>query len=250
MTGTGITNSNENCIVTNVFDKYRATVSLGRSNSHLYHYAGNNPVRYVDPEGKSPDIPVSSQEDLWNILSRVDSWAKLCNLFRSSDNGNEIAKQRVTYIFQSAGRQVLEEINSKSNDMTVIALAIGFPEGAAFFGTVANITETMMIADDFISGSTDKAIVEAEVLIAGVVLSKSISYGVGKISSGIMITVGSDRRYYELGKEITNEKALRKLLLKDLTSGYFGNEILPNVQTIVDEAKKIYRKLEELENNE
>ena len=71
MTGTGITNSNENCIVTNVFDKYRATVSLGRSNCHLYHYAGNNPVRYTDPDGLF-DVDFSTREIFAKLDSRRD----------------------------------------------------------------------------------------------------------------------------------------------------------------------------------
>ena len=47
----------------------------------------------------------------------------------------------------------------------------------------------------------------------------------------IQITVGSTGRYYEVGRRgaIKTEEALRKILAKDIASGYFGEYIIPEI---------------------
>ena len=66
----------------------------------------------------------------------------------------------------------------------------------------------------------------------------------------IQITVGSTGRYYEVGRRgaIKTEEALRKLLVKDIADGYFGQSVIPNAPSIIDQAVKVYRKLTEEDN--
>ena len=54
----------------------RLPVFLGQANSHLYHYAGNNPVKYVDPEGKIVKLRWASEEEKKNLLSAINSVSK------------------------------------------------------------------------------------------------------------------------------------------------------------------------------
>jgi RHS repeat-associated protein len=42
-------------------------------NLHLYHYAGNNPVKYTDPDGKNPIFPILLIGGLAALLIRSDS---------------------------------------------------------------------------------------------------------------------------------------------------------------------------------
>lgn len=38
-------------------------------NLNLYHYAGNNPVKYTDPDGNS--VKATSKDDVLNILHEI-----------------------------------------------------------------------------------------------------------------------------------------------------------------------------------
>lgn len=40
----------------------------------------------------------------------------------------------------------------------------------------------------------------------------------------------------------------RKLLAKDIADGYFGQSVIPNAPSIIDQAVKVYRKLTEEDN--
>lgn len=62
--------------------------------------------------------------------------------------------------------------------------------------------------------------------------------------------MGSTGRYYEVGRRgaIKTEEALRKLLVKDIADGYFGQSVIPNATSIIDQAVKVYRKLTEEDN--
>lgn len=82
-------------------------------------------------------------------------------------------------------------------------------------------------------------------IVAGIVTPKIIEKGVTAYSKSIKITVGSTGRYYEIGHRgaIKSEKAVKKLLAKDIADGYFEENVIPKASSIIDQFVKAYNKL-------
>ena len=228
------------------FAETRRIRLAAHTNCDLYHYAGNNPVKYTDPDGRE-QLPFNIK-DFLNLTS--DPFNAMHNEMLAADSGDRNAQARLEYVFHEAGRETLKQTSSTLNDMALVSLCIGFPEGAGVFGTAANVCDFALLLDDAFVNKSSTVKKDAVLFIAGIVYSKGAEFGTKTISKSINITIGKTGRFYELGHKgaIKSEKALRKQLLKDISSGYFGSAIIPSANSIIDETVKAYRKLTENEN--
>ena len=52
--------SSKKWVLASVYQKFRRNSALIPANAGLFHYAGNNPVRYIDPDGNFMKIPIPS----------------------------------------------------------------------------------------------------------------------------------------------------------------------------------------------
>ena len=215
----------------------------------LYRYDSNKPARHVDLNGGLSWF--SSIQDFIDFLGLFgDPTVELYNEMKRADSGDQHAQARLKYFFHEVGRDLLGEISEKSNQASLVCLAIGLPEGSTVFGGISLLSDILLVIDDFVHGNSTEAKKNGIVIIVGKISSDLLEAGVIALSKSIRITVGSTGRYYEVGRKgaIKTEEALRKLLVKDIADGYFGQSVIPNAPSIIDQAVKVYRKLTEEDN--
>lgn len=221
-------------------------------NLRLYHYAGNNPLKYIDPTGKNDSLSFlyemleqSYGSEGADYIFENDSSIQFMCTVNAASNGNIHAQKQLKYSFHEVCRETLNEISEKSNYASLVLLVIGQPEGAAIFSSISTAADILLALDDFNNRNFGEAAKKGGLIIAGYASPALLKKGTTALSKSIQITIGASGKYYELGKSIKSEDALRKLLIKDIASGYFGQEIIPNTLFIVEEAVKIYKKLTE-----
>ena len=215
----------------------------------LYRYDSNKPARYAGLNGGLSWF--SNIQDVFDFLGLFgDPTVELYNEMKRADSGDQHAQARLKYVFHEVGRDLLGEISEKSNHASLVCLAIGLPEGSTVFGGISLLSDILLAIDDLSHGNFTEFFGNVAVIIVGKISSALLEAGVIALSKSIRITVGSTGRYYEVGRRgaIKTEEALRKLLVKDIADGYFGQSVIPNAPSIIDQAVKVYRKLTEEDN--
>jgi RHS repeat-associated protein len=76
-------------------------------NLHVYHYAGNNPVKYVDPDGRE-DV------DLSNFISVLDTTEKVIEIGKDVFSIASDVKDGISNLDQN----IMDEINSKARNIS------------------------------------------------------------------------------------------------------------------------------------
>ncbi len=86
------------------------------TNYNLYAYGANNPVHYIDPDGRSPNLPFITFDDFWNFFSDVSSGSdKVVTKGVAALNGNESARIQLNEL-----SPYMSKVMSKAAESVVI----------------------------------------------------------------------------------------------------------------------------------
>ena len=247
-------------------DKNRNYGILDFVNLNLYHYGHNNPITYKDPNGKKDFLSwlydmfeQSYGTDGADYIFANDSSIQFASTVDAALKGDSCAQRNLKYAFHEVSREILAEISEKSGSAAIVCLAIGQPEISSALVNISTVCDSLLVLDDFITDleksngdflePLKNLAANGSTIIVGLIYSPIQKHEAKTIAKSINITVGKTGRFYEVGHRgaIKSEKALRKLLAKDIAAGYFGQEVIPNGPLIIDQAAKVYRKLMENE---
>ena len=121
-------------------------------NFHLYHYAGNNPVKYTDPDGREdnlPEIPKDWTEPVYTFGVAGSATGPLMSVASTAavyfiPNKNKVSIKAFTALFAA---YVATKISNS-----------GSPQGMAMeaiaFGALASVSKEIGVMADFMSSGT------------------------------------------------------------------------------------------------
>jgi RHS repeat-associated protein len=216
-------------------------------NLHTYHYAGNNPVKYVDPDGEEGEFGIYGSRGFFDLGSFVgDPFCRLLDLFHKADSGDQAAKAYLGMVWHQAGRKILEQTSDHSSKATLVFLAVGAPEAAAVSSAVGSIADGLLMLDDILSENYEDAFARGAILVTGVVFDKVAGKALRSITDkAIGITVGKTGRFYEIGRRgaIETKDALRRLITADIAEGVFGQLSVEMAGQLLENSLKAFDEL-------
>jgi len=86
----------------------------------LYAYAGNNPVKYTDPDGRSPIF--FTPKDLFSFLCKNDDGVKAAKLYVDAANGDQTAQAVAKEVTVSAGKEMAAAVANAGKTIAVVSL--------------------------------------------------------------------------------------------------------------------------------
>ena len=226
-----------------------------RDGANWYGYCNNNPLTYTDPLGLYPYNNLNEAMEDYYTNYATDADRKQMHFFGLIDQasmGNKSAQNTLKFAFHQANQEMLQDISNVTGDASLAFLAIGCPEAAGALGTVSIVADILSAVDNYVNGEYGIANKQILLITGSMIASKSVENVARKIAR-VEIHIGKTSRYYEIGKRgaIKSEKALKKIIAKDIASGYFGENIAPEMASqIIKESVDAYKSITKQGENE
>jgi hypothetical protein len=170
-------------------------------NLNLYCYSGNNPVRFIDPNGKQ----MYTSEDVWNYFLNETNEGKFWKLHIDAFDGNQVSQEILLNLYTDVlidqGIQITEFGGEVSGKATLLFLAVGQPEAAAVSSKISDICSYSKLAL-----KTVRALRSGKQSDWDDVLNDAATLGVSKLVGALIdgqqikIKIGKNGRFYMLGR--------------------------------------------------
>ena len=121
-------------------------------NMHLYHYAGNNPVKYTDPDGKSEELGSGASDHL--LVRRTDDGKHV--IVDGGTQYNYVEQALINYI-NTEDEKYLNQVPETSDPLAVAGISAfiaDYLDNNDTSNSIGSKSETIFVIAMAIAGSS------------------------------------------------------------------------------------------------